>query len=136
MSMSASLNFSFCSELDVFFVRWLREAQRLLLQPEYEAILAAEPAQRTSRWLLDVRQRPTPDIEAANWVTYNWLPRAATLRAPGQLCVAYLVSPQRAEALATDPELQENLHDAMAPNRLYTIGLFSEEAEAIRWLQA
>jgi hypothetical protein len=134
--MPASLNFSFCADLGVFFVRWLTEAQLPMLQLEYEAILAAEPARRTGRWLLDVRQRPTPDIEAANWVTYNWLPRAATLRAPDQLCVAYLVSPQRAEALVNDPELQESLHDAMAPNRFYNMALFSEESAAIRWLSA
>lgn len=107
-----------------------------MLQDEYEAILTAESARSTDRWLLDVRQRPTPNVEAANWVTYNWLPRAATLRAPGKLCVAYLISPQRTEALANDPELQESLHDAMAPNRLYTIGIFSEEAAAISWLKA
>ncbi|WP_460551028.1 hypothetical protein [Hymenobacter daeguensis] len=134
--MPTSLHFSFCAETGVFFVRWLSNTQLPTLQHEYEAILAAEPAHRTDRWLLDVRQRPTPDIEAANWVAYNWLPRAANLWAPGRLCVAYLISPQRAEALVTDPGLQESLHDAMAPNRLYTMALFSEEEAAIRWLKA
>jgi hypothetical protein len=136
MSMPASLNFSFYPETGVFLVRWLRDSQLPTLQQEYEAILTAAPAKRTHRWLLDVRQRPAPSIEAANWVTYNWLPRAASMQPPGQLCVAYLVSSQRVEALANDPELQESMYDAMAPNRLYTLALFSEETAAIRWLSA
>ena len=135
MNELPSLQFSFRSDLGFFIVRWLSDSTLLTLQAEYESVLVNEDAQRTERWLLDLRQRPRPTIEANNWVRYNWLPRAAAL-VPARLRLAYLISAERAEFIRTDPEIQANLYDALAPNRHYDIHLFGEEAEALLWLIA
>lgn len=121
-------------ELLLLEVRWLADSDGPGLQAEYESLLNAEPAHEAMRWLLDIRCRPTPTLEMANWVTLNWMPRAAARLAPQRLCVAYVISPQRAEALAADPELQANLADALAPNRLYHMALFGDTATARQWL--
>ena len=129
MATPSSLEISYDSEHDLCTVRWLTDSSMPSLQAEYEAVLAAEQVRRTARWLLDVRRRPLPTIETANWVSFNWLPRAAELLAPAQLCVAYLVSNDRAKALAADSALQANLNDALAPNHYYQIadyGIFDE----------
>lgn len=136
MNQFPSLQFCYRSDLGFFMVHWLADSTLPTLQAEYEAVLANEDAHRTERWLLDVRQRPTPTIEAANWVTYNWLPRAAAALAPARLRLAYLISAEQAEFIRTDPALQANIQDALAPNRHYDIHLFGEEAEALHWLIA
>jgi hypothetical protein len=135
MNELPSLQFCYRSDLRFFTVRWLSDSTLLTLQAEYESVLVNEDAHRTERWLLDLRQRPTPTIEANNWVRYNWLPRAAAL-VPGRLRLAYIISAERAELICIDPELQANLHDALAPNRHYDIHLFGEETEALLWLTA
>ena len=122
------------AEQDLLSVRWLSDLSLPQMQAEYEALLVLESARRTVRWLLDIRQCPIPTIESANWVTLNWLPRAAALMAPAHLCVAYIISSERAEALATDPDLAATVQDALAPNRHYHLGLFRQEEEAVRWL--
>ncbi len=136
MQLFPSLQFCYRSDLGFFMVRWLSDSIFPTLQAEYEAVLANKDAHRTERWLLDLRQRPTPTIEAANWVVYNWLPRAAAALVPARLRLAYLISAERAELIRTDPALQANIQDALAPNRHYDVHLFSEEAEALHWLSA
>ena len=136
MNEFPSLQFCYRSDLGLFTVRWLSDSLFPTLQVEYEAVLTNEDAHRTERWLLDLRQRPTPTIEAANWVVYNWLPRAAAALVPARLRLAYLISAERAELIRTDPALQANIQDALAPNRHYDVHLFGEEAEALHWLGA
>ena len=137
MATPSSLEISYDPEQDVCTVRWLTDSTMPNLQAEYEAVLTAGPARRTARWLLDVRRRPLPTIETANWLNFNWLPRAAGLLAPAQLCVAYLMSSDRAKALAADSVLQSNLNDTLAaPDHYYQIGLFEDEDAAVRWLLA
>ena len=134
MTARSNLQTSYDAHLRLFRVRWLVDTRGSSLQADYEALLAAAAARHAVRWLLDVRQRPTPSIEAVNWVTLNWMPRLAALTAPGHLCVAYVISSQRAEALALDPELAASVNDALAPNRYYQMGVFGTEEEALQWL--
>ena len=136
MTSPTSLQICYRSELDILLVRWLAESTFPTLQAEYESVLSNDQTGRTERWLLDLRRRPTPTIEAANWVTYNWLPRAAASVVPARLRLAYLISSERADILRTDPNLQANVQDAMAPNRHYDIHLFGNEEEAVSWLAA
>ena len=132
--IASSLHLCYRSDLNLFLVRWLTDSTLANLQAEYEFVLSDQRASCTERWLLDLRCRPTPTIEAANWVTYNWLPRAAARLIPARLRLAYLISSARAEALETDPNLQPNVKDAMAPNRHYDLQLFGNEDEAVQWL--
>ncbi|WP_210517899.1 hypothetical protein [Hymenobacter terricola] len=136
MPSNSSLQLNYRPDLGVLMVRWLEDSTFPHLQDEYEAVLTAEPTQRTGRWLLDVRRRPTPTIEAANWVIYNWMPRAAATLLPDRLRIAYLISSLRAEALSSDPDIQISLQDALAPGRHYDMAVFGDEAEAVRWLTA
>lgn len=136
MTSPLNVKTTYNAHQNLFAVRWQAELSLPTLQDEYEALLAEATSRRAVRWLLDVRQRPTPSIEAANWVTLNWLPRAAALVAPTRLSVAYVISSQRAEALALDPELVANVNDVMAPNRHYQLALFGTEDEALGWLLA
>ena len=134
MTTPASLEIEYHAEQNLLSVRWLSNSSLPAMQAAYEALLALEPARRAARWLLDIRQCPIPTIESANWVTLNWLPRAAALMAPALLCVAYVISSERAEVLGSDPDLAATVQDALAPNRHYHLGLFRHEEEAVRWL--
>lgn len=129
----SALETNFYPEKRLLTVRWPIIISQASLKAQYEYLLQVAPVRQASRWLLDIRQCPVPNIETANWITLNWLPRAAAMLAPARLCVAYVVSDQRAEALAA-PELSANIRDAMAPNRLYHLGVFGTEPEAVRWL--
>ena len=117
-------------------VRWLADSPPAALQSEYEALLGELLARQSARWLFDIRCRPVPDMETANWVALNWLPRAAAQVLTGPLRVAYLISPERAAHIASDPHLLDAVHDALAPNRRYLLALFGDENTARRWLLA
>lgn len=124
------------TDLDVFVVCWATDANLLELQAEHEAALAAGRAHGTSRWLLDIRYRPAPSAEAARWVAFDWLPRAAAALAPACPRFAYLVSAVRARALRTDPALLPSVHEVFRPGLPYKLCLFEDEAEALSWLTA
>ena len=136
MANLSSIQLLYRSDLDLLTVRWLADSPLSELQAEYDAVLATDQARHTGRWLLDVRRRPIPTAEATQWVTYDWLPRAAAALAPAQLRLAYLISPSRKEVPRTDTTLRPTVQDTLAPKRLYTLSLFADEGEAVRWLTA
>ena len=117
-------------------VRWLAGSPPNALQTEYETLLGELLAWHSARWLFDIRCRPVPNIETANWITLNWLPRAAARVVAGPLRVAFLVATERAENLISDPHLLGSLPDALAPNRRYLVALFGDENAARQWLLA
>ena len=133
---SASLQLVYRPDLDVFTVRWLTNSAFATLRDEYEAVLLADEAHRTCRWLFDVRRRPTTTAEATEWVTTHWLPRAAAVTQPGRLRLAYLVAPARAEALRLDTRLRVLMEAALTSNHPYDLQTFGDEGAAMRWLLA
>ena len=131
-----SLHLAYRSDLDVFTARWLTDSVFATMRDEYEAVLLAEEAHRTHRWLFDVRRRPTTTAEAAQWVTADWLPRAVLATQPARLRLAFLVAPARAEALRLDASLRVIMEAALHPSHPYYLQWFGDEGEAVRWLMA
>lgn len=56
MHDSSTLQLTCRPDLNVFTVRWLTDSAFATMRAEYEAVLQAEGA---TRWLLDVRRRPS-----------------------------------------------------------------------------
>lgn len=130
----SSLELSYQAAHDVFVVRWRVASPPQALRHDYEALLDAAPAHHAVRWLLDVRHRPLPSPELISWITLRWLPQVAARFAPGVLRMAYLISAARAAELAADPAMQASMHQALAPNAHYHVGVFGDEAAARHWL--
>ena len=122
MHDSSMLQLTCRPDLNVFTVRWLTDSVFATMRAEYESVLQAEGA---TRWLLDVRRRPSTTPEAAQWVTADWLPRAATLAQPARLRLAYLVAPTRVEALRDDARLRIIMEAALLPSQHYDLGTFA-----------
>lgn len=135
MSDSASPDYAYRADLDVFTVRWPSHERTATARSDYEALLLLPEARRTARWLLDVRRRPYTDADAAYWVAHNWMPRAAALL-PAPLRLAYLVAPTRANELAADTPLRAAVLPATLPGHGYLLRTFTDEGEAVRWLLA
>ncbi|HLK97670.1 MAG TPA: hypothetical protein VK364_07880 [Hymenobacter sp.] len=132
----SSLQLIYRPDLDLLAARWLTDSTPLNIQAEYEALLVAGQTHATGRWLLDLRRRSIPAAEVAQWVTYDWLPRAAAAMAPIRLRLAYFISPGRRDALRTDASFYASAQEALAPERPYDLQLFSDEGEAVSWLLA
>jgi len=130
----SSLQLIYRSDLDLLTARWLTDSTLLNIQAEYEALLAAGQTHATGRWLLDLRRRPIPTADVAQWVMYDWLPRAAASMAPVRLRLAYFISPGRRDAMRTDASLYARMKDALDPEQPYDLQLFSDEGEAVGWL--
>ncbi|HEX8505621.1 MAG TPA: hypothetical protein VF630_09645 [Hymenobacter sp.] len=128
------LQFAYRPDLDLFTVRWLSTYTGSTERIEYEAVLEAPEALGTPHWLLDVRRRPATTLDAARWVTTDWLPRAAALLRPARLRVAFLVPPVRAEFLRADPALQAVMETAYAPFHPFALRTFTDEGAAVAWL--
>lgn len=130
------LDLRYRPDLNVFTARWLAGPDEATTPGEYEAILRATEARRTARWLFDVRRRPATTDDSVRWITTQWLPRAAALLHPIRLCLAYLVPPVRAEHLHTDETLHAVMAAAYAPGQPFSLRIFTDEGEAMRWLLA
>jgi hypothetical protein len=124
----------YCSGPGILVGRWLANASLSESQAHYEVMLAAEAAARTTQWLLDLRLAPTPPPELANWIAYNWIPRAAARTAPRLLRLAFLLSEQRARAVQADAALDLAVEDLLVPARTYDAALFLDEDGALAWL--
>ena len=135
MSPPSSLQLAYRPDLDMLTARWFTESDLPQLQEEYAAVLAAGLAAGTTRWLLDVRRRDVPTAEAAHWVSFEWLPRAAA-QVGGPLRLAFLISPLRAEALRTAANLQPSVRAVLDSPQPYQLQTFGDEGAAVTWLVA
>ena len=133
MSDATFPDYSYRPDLDLFTVRWLTHEHLATARRDYEALLLLPEARRTTRWLFDVRRRPSTSTANAQWVVGDWLPRAAALL-PTFLHLAYLVAPTRAEELAADTPLRTVVEPATRPGLPYRLRIFTEEGAAVAWL--
>ncbi len=125
------------SDLALLTVRWLDDAAPAELRRHYDSALATAREAGVAHLLLDVRRRSAPGPAAATWVAHDWLPRMVAALAPRRVCLAYLISPLRAELLATEPRISALAADYPAgiePG--FCLETFVDEGEAVRWLQA
>ena len=125
--------YAYRPDLGIFTVRWPTHERTATAPSDYEALLLLPEARHTSRWLFDVRRRPYTTAASAQWVTQNWLPRAAALP-PGPLRLAYLVAPSRAAELTADTPLRTAVEPATHPGQAFIMHTFTDEGEAVRWL--
>ncbi|WP_303310698.1 hypothetical protein [Hymenobacter sp. BT730] len=136
MYLSPRLEIQYRSDLDVLTVRWLNALQPDLFQQDYHTILSEACTHNTTRWLIDVRRRPHPTPDMAEWAANVWLTEVVETMAPHRARLAYLISPSREEALQASPSLQASVKTASNPNRGYDVSIFNNEGEANTWLMA
>lgn len=132
-SLTIRIQLSYRADLHQLTGRWLTDATLEEFRAEYEAVLAAARQHDAWRWLLDVRRRPLPPAGAVEWLNQEFMPQTSAA-APRQLCVAYLVSPQRMAAVAADEHLQTAVTALAAGLPQARVQMFSDEGEAMRWL--
>ncbi|GAA3918700.1 hypothetical protein [Hymenobacter algoricola] len=130
------LDLQYRPDLDLLTARWRHDSSFADLQAEYEARLAAGRAHHATRWLVDVRRRDAPTLEASEWVAQQWLPRAVATMAPARLRLAYFILPAQAEMLRTNTAIQPLVHEALARIHDYEMEIFHNEGEAVGWLLA
>jgi hypothetical protein len=123
-------------DLDILIVRWLTDEALPNFREEYGDLLAAGQHHLSRRWLLDIRRRPAPPVEATQWVLDEWLPQVVAALAPERLRLAFLVSPARATTLRTETVSAPTVRYIQGPDCAYDLRLFTEEGEATRWLTA
>lgn len=132
-SLTTRIQLSYRDDLHLLTGRWMTEATLAEFRAEYEAVLVAATQHGAWRWLLDIRRRPLPPAGSVEWLNEEFMPLAART-APRQLCIAYLVSPLRMQAIASD----ERLHAAATRLQSGVAGvqvrMFGDEGEAVRWL--
>lgn len=132
-SLTTRIQLSYRDDLHLLTGRWLTDATLEEFRAEYEAVLAAAQQHGAWRWLLDIRRRPLPPVGALEWLNQQLIPQAAQA-APQQLCVAYLVSPQRMQAVAADQQLQAAATTLQAGLPRAQVQMFMNEGEAVSWL--
>lgn len=123
-------------DLRLLVGRWLDDAPVAQLQADYAALLAAAEQHKAGRWLLDVRRRDQLNPEMGHWANYAFYPMASQRLAPHKLQIAVLCSPVRLKVYQTDPVQMEYLAYGLADERPYQLQLFSDEGEAMKWLNA
>lgn len=136
MYFSTSLDIQYRPDLDFLTIRWLDELPSAHFQQEYQHILTEAQQHDTPRWLVDVRRRPTPTPDMAEWAATTWLPQVVATLAPRRPRLAYLISPSSAAAIQTNPTLKPSLQTAIRPDRGYDVAIFNSEGEATTWLLA
>lgn len=136
MYSSPTLDIQYRTDLDILTVRWLSELRSDQFQQDYTTILQEAQAYETPRWLIDVRRRPHPAPDMADWAANVWLPQVVSTLAPRRPRLAYLISPSREESLKASPGLQASVQAASSPERGYDVAIFNNEGEANDWLLA
>ena len=136
MDPSPRLEIQYRPDLEVLTVRWLNALHPDLFQQDYHTILERARTHNAARWLVDVRRRPHPTPDMADWAANVWLPEVVKALAPRRARLAYLISPSRQEALHASPSLQQSLKNAINPARGYDVAIFNEEGDANTWLMA
>ncbi|SHJ67536.1 hypothetical protein SAMN02745146_3667 [Hymenobacter daecheongensis DSM 21074] len=136
MLHTPGLSIHYRPDLDLLTARWLQDSDLPTLQAEYATLLAAGQTHQATRWLMDVRRREAPSLEATTWVTQQWLPQAVATMLPARLRLAYFISPARAEVLRTNSALQPLVRETLARIHDYEMEVFGDEGEAVRWLLA
>ena len=120
-------------DLPAVVARWQREISETELHDGYFAILAAADALGCWRWLLDLRRREelaTPAL--THWMNHEFFPRLVG-RYALPVRIAFLASPLRARSQSSDSSVAA-ISANSTPEQGYLTALFTDEAEAYRWL--
>ncbi|OWP63274.1 hypothetical protein CDA63_09615 [Hymenobacter amundsenii] len=133
---SEELSIDYRSDLNVLLVRWLTDATPSQLRQHYAALLAAAQQVGCTHWLLDVRRRFTPNPETSRWAAEEWMPTALAALHPRPVYIACLLAPLRATQFSPDEAINTAITANLeAVRQAYHFETFTDEGEAMRWLQ-
>lgn len=127
------LHLSYRPDLAMLVVRWLRAASFGEVQQGFLAAREMSYRHEAARWLIDVRRRGDLNAGSSSWVATTLLPAVAAETLTGPLCIAYLLSPERASMLQQDQGMRAATTVAQTSS-VYQLQLFMEEGEATGWL--
>lgn len=127
------LNLSYRPDLRMVVLRWLRDTSLSELQLGHQAALHLARQQAAAHWFVDVRRLVVTNSSHSGWVIDSFLPQAAALLAE-PLRIAYLMSPNRQNAIATQPDLRTVISRSQVSGCPYSLRIFLEEASAMTWL--
>lgn len=133
---TATRTITFRPDLEILIVRWHTDAELVLLQEDYHAMLAVAREHECARWLLDVRRREGSDPALSAWASQTFYPFASQQVVPQLLCLAILTATHVYERFADDPAQRQYVDYMLAEERPFLARMFDDEGEAVRWLQA
>lgn len=115
-------------------LRWQVPYTLWEVQTSYRAALELARRHGCGRWLLDSRLAGPLDLAVTQWLTQDFLPRAATRLAPQALRLAVVSSSARLQQLHTDDTVGPAVAEAFAAPHPYYTNIFATEEEAVAWL--
>lgn len=125
------LNISFRRDLGILFTRWGQSVSLPQYIEGYTKTLQVAKIQDAHFWLVDLRQRNTPDSQLVAWYENEFIP-AVKSSIEGIAYLAYLVSPLQLQKVPTPatPDTPVNLDNSIMAS------CFTIEQEAISWLNS
>ncbi|WP_426058627.1 hypothetical protein [Hymenobacter sp. B1770] len=118
-------------DLGILVGRWGFQPEPTLLPTAYEQLAEAALRDDCHFWLQDIRRRTSNDPNTTTWLLAEYFPSMAT-RLKARLSVAYLVGPDLHRHIVNGPDF---VPVELYNDKPFTIGLFGDEGQAIRWLQ-
>lgn len=125
------LNISFRRDLGILFTRWGQAVSLPQYVEGYSKTLQVASLQDAHFWLVDMRQRNTPDSQLLTWFDEEFVP-SVKASIEGIAYLAYLVSPLQLQKVPTQPTpaTPVNLSNSIVAC------CFTIEQEAISWLNS
>lgn len=129
------LTITFRPDLGLLIVRWLRDVSHGEIQQGYAEALATARQHAATCWLVDSRRRTQSDAAIVEWLAQSYLPNLSSQLEHKPVFLACLVAAtwQPTETPATP--LAALAQTAAPTNSLYQVQLFSDEGNAMQWLQ-
>ncbi|GAB3638194.1 hypothetical protein GCM10027422_37840 [Hymenobacter arcticus] len=115
------LELRYRADLQLLVARWRRPVSAAELRQGYRATLRLARAVGCPFWQVDLRSRNAPEEADRQWLTTEFLARAAQ-RLAGPVCLGYLLSPKLLEAMG-GPTAGAN-----------QVAFFAEEGPLTAWL--
>ncbi|MCC3160725.1 hypothetical protein LJ737_26045 [Hymenobacter sp. 15J16-1T3B] len=127
------LQIDYRPDLDLLVGRWRRAVGEGQLYASYPALLDEARTHGCRYWLLDARRRLNLEVAITPWLLNDFLPRLGQ-HLGGRVYLAYLVAPiQLTDAVPEDKQIPPLVY---FEGKSSLMQRFTDEAEAIRWLQA
>jgi hypothetical protein len=115
------LELRYRADLQLLVARWRRPVSASELRQGYRATLRLASEVNCPFWQVDLRSRNAPDAADRQWLTTDFLTRAAR-RLAGPVCLGYLLTPKLLEQMGGP---------ISTANR---VAFFSEEGPLTAWL--
>lgn len=125
------LTIHYSTEQNLLVARWQRSVMPFEMHRGYGALLDEAAAQDCRFWLVDTRRRTSVDAADVHWMLDEFYPKLHP-RLGRTTFLAFLMAPNQLAGILADPSVPAlNVLDG----RPYVIQRFTEEANALTWLQ-